>query len=180
MIYGELFLTFAYINILGFGNALTMIPIFQEQIVETKQWLTLTEFINLIPISQSTPGPMVVNIATFAGVRMAGILGGIIATVGVTVTTAMISLFFAVLYKKNRDVLFVQELMRILRPITIALMAIAAISMVRLAIFTETAVDITGLVLFILSFIALRKYKIGYVLLFFACGFLGVLATLWL
>ena len=178
MKYLELFLSFAYINLLGFGNALTMIPIFQEQIVSTKHWLTQTEFINLIPISQTTPGPMVINIATFTGVRVAGIFGGVIATIGVTITTAIICLILSILYKKNKEVLFVQELIKILRPVTVALIAIAAISIIKLAIFTDTTVNIIGLLLFISSFIMLRKFRVSFVLIIFGCGFMGVIAKL--
>ena len=176
MIYIKLFLTFAFINILGFGNGLTMLPIFKEELVNTNNWITLGEFINMIPISQATPGPMVVNIATFTGVKTAGIFGGIISTIGVTITTAIVSLVLACLYKKNKEVLFVQELMNILRPITIALIAIAAISVMETTLFANNTADVMGFLIFAASLIAINKFKVNYVWVLLSCGVINMIA----
>jgi len=177
MIYLRLFFTFAYINILGFGNGLTMLPIFQEQLVNKNHWITLDEFINMIPISQATPGPLVVNIATFSGIKAVGISGGLVATIGVTITTATISLLLAYLHNKNKEVLFVKELMNILRPITLAIIAIAAISIMRTTLFVEGAPDIMGFLLFLAGVIAIRKFKVNFVWTLLACGFINMLAN---
>ena len=178
MIYLRLFLTFAYINILGFGNGLTMLPIFQEQLVNKNHWISIEEFINLIPISQATPGPLVVNIATFSGIKAAGFSGGLVATIGVTITTAMISLLLAHLHNKNRELLFVKELMDILRPITLAIIAIAALSVMKTTIFAESSIDVMGLLLFLAGTVAIRKYKVNFVLVLVSCGVINVLANM--
>ena len=170
MIYLKLFLTFAYINVLGFGNGLTMLPIFQEQLVNKNNWITLAEFINMIPLSQATPGPLVVNIATFTGVKTVGITGGLVATIGVTITTAVISLILAYLYKKNKEVLFVQELMNTLRPIIIAFITIAAVSVMKATLFANNTVDIMGFLIFIASLIAISKYKVNFIWVLLSCG----------
>ena len=178
MIYLRLFLTFAYINILGFGNGLTMLPIFQEQLVNKNHWITLEEFINLIPISQATPGPLVVNIATFSGIKATGISGGLVATIGVTITTALISLLLAHLHNKNRELLFVKELMNILRPITLAIIAIAAISVMKTTLFTDNTIDVINVLLFLAGTVAIRKYKVNFVLTLVSCGLINVLANM--
>ena len=178
MIYLRLFLTFAYINILGFGNGLTMLPIFQEQLVNKHNWITLSEFINMIPISQATPGPLVVNIATFSGIKAAGVTGGLVATIGVTITTALISLLLAFLHNKNQELLFVKEMMNILRPITLAIIAIAAISIMKTTLFAEGTIDIMGFLLFLAGTIAIRKYKLNFVLTLVSCGVINMLADM--
>lgn len=178
MIFVRLFFIFAYINILGFGNGLTMLPIFQEQLVTLNHWITFDEFINMIPISQATPGPLVVNIATFSGVKTAGVFGGMVATIGVTITTAVISLLLVSFYQKHKEVLFIQELMNILRPITIAFISVAAISVFRTTLFADNAIDVAGVFLFVAGLIAIRKYKVNFALALLSCGVVNVLIKL--
>ena len=175
MIYLKLFLTFAYINILGFGNGLTMLPLFREQLVEINHWISYDEYINMIPISQATPGPMVVNIATFTGIKTVGVFGGIVATIGVTITTATISLILSYLYKKHKEILFVHELMRTLRPITLALILVAAISVMRTTLYVNNMVNVIGIFIFIASLIAIRKFKINFIIVLLSGGIINVL-----
>ena len=178
MIYPRLFFTFAYINILGFGNGLTMLPLFQEQLVNRNHWISMSEFIDMIPLSQATPGPLVVNIATFTGVKAAGIPAGIVATIGVTLTTAILSFILAFLYKKHKEILFVQELMNILRPVTIAIICVAAISVMRTTLFAGNTVDVVGLLIFAAGIVAIRKFKISFVLVLLSGGMINVLARI--
>ena len=82
MIYIQLFLSFVQIGALSFGVGYAAMPLIQNQVVDIHQWLTMTEFNDLITISQMTPGPIAVNSATFVGERLAGIPGAIVATLG--------------------------------------------------------------------------------------------------
>ena len=83
MIYLELFLSFFQMGLFGFGGGYAVLPLIKEQVVIQHPWLTMSEFTDLITISQMTPGPIVVNSATFIGLRIAGVGGAFVATAGV-------------------------------------------------------------------------------------------------
>jgi len=82
MIYLELLITFSKIGLFCFGGGYGMIPIIEREIV-AHNWLTSQEFVNIISISEMTPGPIAINTATFVGYKIGGIPGGMLATVGV-------------------------------------------------------------------------------------------------
>ena len=170
----QMVLNFFYISIFGFGGGYAIAPMLQERLVEVKHWMTPLEFINMIAISQATPGPLVVNSATFTGVRMAGVLGGVIATISVTILSACIALFLAYLYKKHKEMLFVRTLMKILRPATVAFIMVAAVDVIRLVVLPENVVNALGIALIVASFIAIRKFKMNYIAAMLACGFLSI------
>ena len=76
MIYLKLFLSFLQIGLFSFGGGYAAMPLIQEQVVTQHGWLTMTEFTDLITISQMTPGPIAINAATFVGSKIAGVPGG--------------------------------------------------------------------------------------------------------
>ena len=94
----ELFLTFFKLGLFTFGGGYAMIPQIKDIIVEKKQWLTHDEVLEIIAISESTPGPIAINMATFIGYKQKNVLGSIAATLGVVLPSLIIifiiSLFF--------------------------------------------------------------------------------------
>ena len=79
----ELYTAFFRTGLFTFGGGLAMMPMLQKELIEKKHWLTDEDLIDYYAIGQSTPGIIAVNVATFVGYRQAGILGGIIATLGI-------------------------------------------------------------------------------------------------
>lgn len=94
----ELFFVFFKLGLFTFGGGYAMIPQIKEQIVERKKWLTSEEMLEIIAISESTPGPIAINMATFIGYRQKKIFGSIMSTLGVVLPSLIIifiiSLFF--------------------------------------------------------------------------------------
>lgn len=94
----ELFYTFFKLGLFTFGGGYAMIPQIKEQVVEKKGWLTNDEMLEILAISESTPGPIAINMATFIGYRQKKVLGSIFATLGVVLPSLIIlfiiSLFF--------------------------------------------------------------------------------------
>ena len=78
MILFQLFLSFLQIGLFSFGGGYAALPLIQSQVIELHHWINMTEFTDLITISQMTPGPIAVNSATFIGLKMAGIPGAIV------------------------------------------------------------------------------------------------------
>ena len=94
MIYLELFIVFFAIGLFTLGGGYAMIPMISEQVI-SRGWISLDELYNFIGISESTPGPFAVNIATFIGHSQAGILGSVVATTGVVLPSLIIIIIIA-------------------------------------------------------------------------------------
>ena len=90
MLLAQLFLTFAKVGVMTFGGGYAMLPILQREVMEGKGWATEEELTDYYAIGQCTPGIIAVNTATFIGQKQAGILGGIIATLGVVFPSVVI------------------------------------------------------------------------------------------
>ena len=88
----DLFWTFCKIGALTFGGGYAMLPLIQREIVENKKWSTEKEILDYYAVGQCTPGVIAVNTATFIGYKLKGIIGGIIATLGVVFPSLIIIL----------------------------------------------------------------------------------------
>ena len=111
MIYLELFLSFLQIGLFSFGGGYAAMPLIQEQVVNGHHWLSMTEFTDLITISQMTPGPIAVNSATFVGIRIAGIPGALVATLGCILPSCLIVTLIASFYLKYRNLSVFQSVL---------------------------------------------------------------------
>lgn len=87
---GQMFLTFAKVGVMTFGGGMAMLPILQREVVEDKGWATDEELVDYFAIGQCTPGIIAVNTATFIGQKQAGIIGGIVATLGIVFPSLII------------------------------------------------------------------------------------------
>ena len=79
----NLFWSYFKIGLFSFGGGYAMIPLMELEIISRHGWLTAAEFADIIAIAETTPGPIAINSATYVGFRMAGIIGSIVATLGV-------------------------------------------------------------------------------------------------
>ena len=127
MIYLELFLTFLKIGAFTFGGGYAMLPLIQEEVVR-KGWMELEQLINFIAVSESTPGPFAINIATYVGSHTAGIFGSVCATLGVVFPSFVIILIVAKIYDKFKNSKTVKGVMTGLKPAVVGLIANAIIS----------------------------------------------------
>ena len=128
MIYLELFWSFLQIGLFSFGGGYAAMPLIQGQVVAEHGLLSMTEFTDLITISQMTPGPIAVNSATFVGIKIAGIPGAIVATAGCILPSCIIVMLIARLYLKYRKMELLQGVLNSLRPAVVAMIASAGIS----------------------------------------------------
>ena len=103
MIYLQLFLSFLQVGMFSFGGGYAALPLIQGQVVKTHSWLSMSEFTDLITISQMTPGPIAVNSATFVGEKIAGIPGALCATAGYILPSCIIVTVIAKIYLKWRN-----------------------------------------------------------------------------
>lgn len=178
MIYLELFLSFLEVGLFSIGGGYAAIPIIQSQVVEKYAWLSLNEFTDLITIAEMTPGPIAVNSATFVGMKIAGILGAIISTLAVILPSLFIVSLLAHLYFKYRNIDFMQKILGTLRPVIVALIASAGLSILINAVYAESKINFVTLSLFIVCFISIRKTKINPILAMLSCGVLYTVINL--
>lgn len=133
MIFLSLFFTFFKIGIFTFGGGYAMLP-FIEQEVAKHAWLSETELIDFVAISESTPGPFAINIATFIGTKTAGVFGAVCATAGVVLPSFVIILIVAGCLKKFKESQVVKGALSGLKPAVPGLIATAIVS-VAIAVF---------------------------------------------
>lgn len=134
MIYLELFLTFFKIGAFTFGGGYAMLPLIQEEVLR-KVWLTEQEIVNFVAVSESTPGPFAINIATFIGAKTGGIFGSVCATLGVVLPSFIIILIVAKCFEKFKENSVVAGCMSGLKPATIGLIAAAVVSVGKTVFF---------------------------------------------
>ena len=108
-ILADLFITFAKIGAVTFGGGYAMLPILQREIVENKKWGTDEELADYYAIGQCTPGVIAVNVATFIGRKTAGIMGGIVATLGVVFPSLVIITLLAGVIQAYASVVWVKH-----------------------------------------------------------------------
>ena len=112
----DLFLTFAKIGLFTFGGGYAMIPIFEREFVHDRGWITSEDMLNYVAISQSTPGVIAVNMATFIGYRRRGFLGALVATVAIVLPAFIIILLIATVFDDLTAYPVVQNVFRGIRP----------------------------------------------------------------
>ncbi len=128
MIYIELFLNFLVIGAVSFGGGYGMISLVRETVL-SKGWLTESQFMDFIAVSESTPGPLAVNMATFIGSSQGGILGAFTATLGVVLPSFFIILIIAAVLKNILKYAGVKAVLTGIRPCIVAMIIATAISM---------------------------------------------------
>ncbi len=167
MIYLQLFLTFLKIGAVSFGGGYAMIPLIREEVL-LHDWLTEEIFYNFIAVSESTPGPIAVNMATFVGSSQGGILGAFVATLGVVLPAFVIILIVASILKNIFKFAGVQAALGGIRPAVVALILSTSIIMFVSSIFGVSkigdafAFDYKGLIIFAIIatlYMVIKKVK---------------------
>lgn len=128
MIYLKLFLAFLKIGAFSFGGGYAMIALVRETVL-SNGWLTESEVIDFIAVAESTPGPIAVNMATFVGSSQAGILGSLVATLGIVLPSFVIILLIAAVIRNFLKYKGVQAFLSGIRPCIVALILSTAVTM---------------------------------------------------
>ena len=186
MIYLKLFVTFFEIGLFTFGGGYAMISLIREKTLAFG-WLTEAELLNMIAISESTPGPIAINMATFVGSTQGGILGSLVATLGVVLPSFIIILLISALIRNFLKYKGVQAFLGGVRPCIVALILATAITMLLSTLLGITtfgggfAPDVKGLIIFAvliaiaLVFKKIKKKKPSPILMILISAGLGML-----
>ena len=181
-IFLQLYLSFFKIGIMAFGGGLASISLIQNEIVVSRGWMTISEFADLVTIAEMTPGPIAINSATFVGQNMAGFWGGIVASLGCITPSCIIVSCLAYIYFKYRGLKLFQGILAGLRPGIVGMILSAGVTIFVLAIFGEGGIDLSNLninyislAVTIISYIALRKFKVSPIAIIMSSGVVGAI-----
>ena len=176
----QLFFAFIQVGLFSVGGGYAAIPLIQEQIVGIYGLMTLEEFSDLITVAEMTPGPISINSATFVGMRIAGIPGVLICSIGCIIPSFCICLTLAHFYYKYRSVSGVQVVLGSLRPAVVALIASAGASILMLGLFVAewkeavlSHIRPVELGIFLVALFLLRKYKVSAISIILGSGVVG-------
>lgn len=184
MILLEVFWSFFIIGLFSIGGGYAALPLIEHQVLEVHNWLTLTEFADLLTISQMTPGPIALNASTFVGTRVAGLPGAIIATIGCVTPSCIIVMTLSYFYFKYKNLSSIQGILKGLRPAVVSLITSAALSILLLAVFKSedttlwtmkiSDINYISIVLVVIGVFVLRKYKLDPIKVMIATGVIGI------
>ena len=180
MIYLQLFYTFFKIGLFGFGGGYAMLSMIQGEVVTRYDWVSTQEFTDIVAISQSTPGPIGINAATYVGFTATGsIWGSVIATFAVVLPSFILMLTISKFFLKYQKHPVVESIFNGLRPAVVGLLASAALVLMNAENFGSPTEDtysfVISIIIFLIAFIGTRKYKANPILMIIACGIAGLL-----
>ena len=185
MIYLELFLTFFKIGLFTFGGGYAMLPLIQEEVL-AHGWIDNQSIVNFIAVSESTPGPFAINIATYVGIiaEDAGIFGAICSTLGVVMPSFLVILLVAKFYEKFKENRIVSGCMTGLKPAVIGLIASAILGIgqtvffpagLDFSVFTELPFYLSLTITAVALFLVIKK-KLHPILLICGSAVIGIVA----
>lgn len=183
MIYLDLFITFFKIGLFTFGGGQAMIPLIQEQVV-SRGWISSKEMIDFIAISESTPGPLAINMSTYVGMETAGVLGAVLSTAGMVFPSFIIILAVAKFYEKFKKSTAITGALEGLKPAVIALIASAIITVGETVFFPNgfnagqiinSQFILSIIIFFIMSFLSIYK-KINPIIIIGLSAIMGIVA----
>lgn len=183
----KLFLTFFKIGAVSFGGGYGMISLIRETVVFTNNWLTESEFMSFIAVAESTPGPISINMATFIGSSQAGVLGSLMATLGVVLPSFIIILIIAKYIRNFLKYAGVRAFLSGVRPCVVGLIISTGFTLLLSTLFeiktinSGFSIDFREIAIFILllgiafAFKKLMKKKISPILMIVISAALGIL-----
>lgn len=171
MIYFNLFYVFFKVGLFSFGGGYAILPLMQKEVVDINKWINFREFMELVAVSQITPGPISINLATHVGYRVAGTMGSAIATMSVILPSIAIVSIIVVFLKKFNKLPVVQKIFKSLRVTIVGLILAAG-----MALFVkENFIDYKSYIIFASVLIGGLIFKIGSITLILLSGLAGII-----
>ncbi|MCC8146704.1 MAG: chromate transporter [Bacteroidales bacterium] len=171
LLYWQLFVTYFKIGLFGFGGGYAMLSLIQHEVVDKREWISATEFTDIVAISQMTPGPIGINSATYIGYSVTNnVLGSVIATFAVCLPSFILVLAIAHSYRKFSANKYVEYAFEGLRPATVGLVGAAALLLMN----NENFIDFKSIIIFVIAFILTMFTKLHPILLILLAGIAGL------
>lgn len=166
----KLFISFFKIGMFSIGGGMAMLPLIEKELILENKFIDYNQFLDLLSISQSSPGPIAINSATFIGFKVNLIYGSIIATLGIVLPSIIFINLISPYLQKHFNHPKMKNLFKSLRPITIGFILSAAILVAQ-----KTIIDIKSIMIVLISFYSLLKFKIHPIKLILFFGILEII-----
>ena len=178
----EIFIAFVKVGALAFGGAYAAMPLIEQQIVNATGWMSFQEFSDLIAIDELTPGPIIINSATFIGMKLAGIPGAVVATIGCIVPACIVSLLLVNLYKRYKQIPLISEMMNCLKSMSVAMIFSTALKIFMTAVFPQginvlSSINYFAVLMIGVSYYLLKRYNPNPILIMLGCGIISLLLS---
>lgn len=176
MIYLQLFWVYLKIGLLGFGGGYAMLSMIQFEVVEKHAWMTMSEFADVVALSQMTPGPISINCATYVGYQVGGIFGSLLASFSI-VLPSLILLYFVLRYLfKHKDNFIIKTTLRDLKPFIAGLIFAAAMLMMNKTTFSDFGMgeNNVSVIICAVTFIAIFFFKVNPMIMIALSGVAGL------
>ena len=175
MIYLHLFWVFVKIGVLGFGGGYAMLSLIQHEVLDNYAWMTTTEFADMVAISQMTPGPISINMATYVGYTAGGFLGSLLASLALCLPSIVIVILIIKLFMNKKTGSFMGNLLKGLKPAIAGLIFAAGLSMMNTQNFVQIGKgeNNISIVICVLAFVASYFFKANPILLIVLSGAIG-------
>lgn len=168
-----LFLTYLKIGAFTFGGGYAMIPIIEKEICEKHKWISNEDILDIIAISESTPGPFAINSATFIGYKICGVFGSFCATFGVVLPSFIIISVISLVLREFSDIKAVEYAFNGIRAGVLALLIKALVSM-----YKKCPKGLLSYILMGASFVLAAFTEINVIFVIIGCGVAGLLFSL--
>ncbi|MDL2310737.1 chromate transporter [Peptostreptococcaceae bacterium OttesenSCG-928-C18] len=170
MLFLKIFLTFFKIGAFSFGGGYAMIPLIIQETVSTNNWISKDVLLNMISISQVTPGPIAINISTFIGYTKAGVIGSIVATSAVILPSVTLVTIMYLFIKKFKDNIYLKWFLSGIKVVIVGLIGAGFLS-----VFIEGVQNVVTTLIFVASFYLVGFKKIHPIPVIFVAGLLGAM-----
>lgn len=175
MIYLQLFWAYLKIGIFGFGGGYAMLSMIQFEIVDHYVWMTVEEFADMVALSQMTPGPVSINIATYIGYTVGGIFGSLVATAAIVLPSLLMLYLVLKFLFKHKENYIVKTTLASMKPVIAGLIFVAALIMMNPVSFADAGLHGSNISVIIcaVTFACVFWAKINPILLIIASGLVG-------
>lgn len=175
MIYLQLLWVFVKIGVLGFGGGYAMLSLIQHEVVDHYAWMTTTEFADMVAISQMTPGPISINLATYVGYTTAGFGGSLLASFALCLPSVIMVYLILRLFMSKRNNALMDNTLKGLKPAIAGLIFAAGLSMMNLQNFPDFGRGQYNIsvIICVLAFVASYFFKANPILLIVLSGVVG-------
>ena len=171
MTYLNLFFVFFKVGLFSFGGGYAILPLMQHEVVDINKWISFKEFMDIVAVSQITPGPISINLATHVGYRIGETLGSTIATTSVVLPSIIIVSLIVIFLKRFSKLLVVQRIFKSLRVTIVGLILAAGIAL----FVKENFIDYKSYIIFTSVLIGGLVFKIGSITLIILSGVAGAI-----
>jgi putative chromate transport protein len=167
-----LFVVFFKIGLFSFGGGYAILPLIQKEVVVIHKWITVSQFTDIVAVSQVTPGPIAINSSTYVGYLVTGnVIGATVATVGLIMPSVIIMTVFSIFFLKFQDNKYISNAFAGLRVVVVGLILSATL----LLMDKDNFIDFKSIIIFGVTLLLFLKWKVNAIWLTVGAAIVGIL-----